>query len=271
MEQIAAGAEEASGASEQIRASVVQIEKGSARIAQNAKQNLEKVKSIKNLIEDTSSQIELLIEGVHNASEAALETSKLMEELEKQSEEIGNIVQAVVRIAEQTKLLALNATIEAARAGEHGRGFAVVADEVRKLADYTNQFVKEIKERILEFQENIKNFEKLYNIFAKETIVTLKRLGLIQNMATELMNTIIVMKDEQKDFMVKHTNIYENINQIIVNLQFEDITKQMNQHILNIIEKMNQEIEEIHIEEFKDELLEIGVKEEIIKELENHF
>ena len=47
MEQIAAGAEEASGASEQIRASVVQIEKGSARIAQNAKQNLEKVKSIK--------------------------------------------------------------------------------------------------------------------------------------------------------------------------------------------------------------------------------
>jgi len=192
---------------------------------------------------------------------------KLVENIEN----INEMSEGIAQIAEQTKLLALNATIEAARAGEHGRGFAVVADEVRKLADYTNQFVKEIKERILEFQENIKNFEKLYNIFAKETIVTLKRLGLIQNMATELMNTIIVMKDEQKDFIVKHTNIYENINQIIVNLQFEDITKQMNQHILNIIEKMNQEIEGIHIEKFKEGLLEIGVREEIIKELENHY
>ncbi|MCU4138305.1 MAG: Methyl-accepting chemotaxis protein [Thermodesulfobacteria bacterium] len=192
---------------------------------------------------------------------------KLVENIEN----INKMSEGIAQIAERTKLLALNATIEAARAGEHGRSFAVVADEVRKLAEYTNQFVKEIKERILEFQENIKNFEKLYNIFAKETIVTLKRLGLIQNMAAELMNTIIVMKDEQKNFIVKHSNIYENINQIIVNLQFEDITKQMNQHILNIIEKMKQEIEEIHIEKFKEGLIEIGVKEEIIKELENHY
>ena len=192
---------------------------------------------------------------------------KLVENIEN----INKMSEGIAQIAERTKLLALNATIEAARAGEHGRGFAVVAEEVRKLAEYTNQFVKEIKERILEFQENIKNFEKLYNIFAEDTIVTLKRLGLIQNMAAELMNTIIVMKNEQKDFIVKHTNIYENINQIIVNLQFEDITKQMNQHILNIIEKMKQEIEEIHIEKFKEGLIEIGVKEEIIKELENHY
>jgi methyl-accepting chemotaxis protein len=61
-------------------------------------------------------------------------------ELERQSEQIGKIVHAVTRIADQTNLLlALNAAIEAVRAGEHGKGFAVVADEVRNLAEISEK------------------------------------------------------------------------------------------------------------------------------------
>ncbi len=86
-----------------------------------------------------------------------------MEEINRSSKKISDIISVIDGIAFQTNLLALNAAVEAARAGEHGRGFAVVASEVRNLAQRSATAAKEIKGLINESIQRVKQGTELVN------------------------------------------------------------------------------------------------------------
>lgn len=101
--------------------------------------------------------VEVLRQKNIENNDSTLKTESAVQQLAKQSQAIGSIVQAISAIAEQTNLLALNASIEAARAGEHGRGFAVVADEIRKLAEESSKSADEIKKIVGTIQEGSNN------------------------------------------------------------------------------------------------------------------
>lgn len=94
---------------------------------------------------------------MRNIEKSVTTSAEVVRKLGENSQQIGQIVEAISGIAEQTNLLALNAAIEAARAGEHGRGFAVVSEEVRKLATASQESAEQIREKILSIQNDTAN------------------------------------------------------------------------------------------------------------------
>lgn len=129
----------------------------SGDIAQNCQMAAESALRANEAAQHGAIVVENTISVMQRIAERVQASARTVEELGKQSDQIGSIIGTIDDIADQTNLLALNAAIEAARAGEQGRGFAVVADEVRALAERTTRATREIGEMIKSIQKDTKS------------------------------------------------------------------------------------------------------------------
>lgn len=162
-------AREVAGASKQVRTSSGEISAASRRMLAGAKDQAVRIESstaavtelsasiqqvadnamqATKVARESSAKVQVAIDGMNRIKQTVIEAADRIHELGESGKRIGNIVEVIRQISEQTSLLALNASIEAAHAGEQGRGFAVVADEVSSLARRVGQSARDIEELI---------------------------------------------------------------------------------------------------------------------------
>jgi len=130
---------------QQASASVLSMADSISEVASNAAQSAKVAQAQLAAAEKGGSAVQNQISGMNDIRSQIQETSKRIKRLGESSLEIGEIVELIADITEQTNVLALNAAIQAASAGEAGRGFTVVAEEVQRLAERSGEATKQIE------------------------------------------------------------------------------------------------------------------------------
>ncbi|MBI5192581.1 MAG: methyl-accepting chemotaxis protein [Nitrospirae bacterium] len=153
--EMSKGVVEQSDRSTQIATAATEMSQTVNEIAKNTSTIAHSATETARVAKEGEAIVEKSIVEVQEIAETVKDSTSLMVSLSGRSKQIGDIVNVINEIADQTNLLALNAAIEAARAGEQGKGFAVVADEVRKLSERTAKATSEIGSMIGLIQDEI--------------------------------------------------------------------------------------------------------------------
>ncbi|EGH99575.1 Methyl-accepting chemotaxis protein [Pseudomonas amygdali pv. lachrymans] len=201
---------------ESVAAAINELGAAAQEIAQNAARTSQQSSDASGLASDGQGVVQQTIKAMNELSGKISESCVNIESLNGKTANIGQILEVITSISQQTNLLALNAAIEAARAGEAGRGFAVVADEVRNLAHRTQDSAQQVQKMIEELQVGAR--EAVVNMTESQRqsedsvgIANLagERLGSVTRRIEEIngMNQSVAAATEEQTSVVESINV----------------------------------------------------------------
>jgi methyl-accepting chemotaxis protein len=204
-----------------VAAAINQLGAAAQEIARNAAQASQQASDARNLAEDGQQVVDRSILAMNQLSDMISASSSNIETLNSKTVNIGQILEVITSISQQTNLLALNAAIEAARAGEAGRGFAVVADEVRNLAHRTQESAQQVQTMIEELQvgarESVSTMSNSQR-HSQDSVAIANQAGERLNSVTLRIGEIDGMNQSVATATEEQTSVVESINMDITEI-----------------------------------------------------
>lgn len=219
-----------------------------ADTARHADQSAEKGTKV---VGHTIEALQQLVSDISNSGD-------IVQTLERDSDNIGAVLDVIGGIADQTNLLALNAAIEAARAGEQGRGFAVVADEVRTLASRTQESTEEINRIIEQLQNNAREAALAMKNSVKNAEQTLSTASDVSSVIAEInqsvdkitqLNENIAAAAEQQSAVAIEVNDNMNIVETMAKRTVNDalLTNEVAQSLQESAQSLEQKVSHFRV------------------------
>jgi len=167
-----------------------------------------------------------------------------LDHIRASAERIKPFSNKISSIASNTRLISINALIEAARAGEHGRTFAVVASEVRELADQSRSSAEEMDKSLNEIAQFIDHsITELKSAIDVESSFIQSTMVLLQDVVMSVVSSFVSISEAIEKTLGDSSTFRNEVNSIVVNLQFEDICHQMSQHTVTILDGIRDDLQ----------------------------
>jgi methyl-accepting chemotaxis protein len=181
---------------------------------------------------ETERILQFFVDTVTSTSKESMRLVYQLDDMWTQANSVVKLLTGVKSIADQTNLIALNAAIEAARAGEAGRGFAVVANEVRTLSRHSNELSTQIDKVVGENMEGIRVARDIINEMASQDMkVMLGSRKKVGEMMAEITRIHHLMSTNLDQIGTISNDVTARVNAAITALQFEDIVRQLCEHV----------------------------------------
>ena len=235
--------------SDLVATAATEMESTVQEIASNTESAAESARTTNLSAQQGRESVETTMAVIHSLSAKLEASGKEVIALAEESRQVGNVLEVIQAIAEQTNLLALNAAIEAARAGEQGRGFAVVADEVRTLAKRTQQSTEEIEQMIGKLHTGVGAAVKAMGVSHQMANGTVGQSEKVQQALENILGAVGMIVDQNQQIAAaveQQTAVAHDIDKNIVEInragertaqgahQTEDASRQLSVQVVQL-------------------------------------